>query len=169
MCSDVGYVRATLLVRDGSIQFPSQVVEKIQRYLLQQWSMSHCTYYDSLARGRHTGHTPGARPDACCWIHNTERFAVLDLRNRTAEETVTSPQQQDFTFFLRSIVQFGWNPLKTEINPHYITIQTAPHREHSLDQLVRPTGEYHDRKLQHFSKTSKLKAQIYCAGKMHSL
>jgi hypothetical protein len=55
--SDVRYVRATLLVRDGSIQFPSQVVEKIQRYLLQQRSTSRSTYYDSLAQTSHRTHT----------------------------------------------------------------------------------------------------------------
>lgn len=38
-----------------------------------------------------------------------------------------------------SIVQFACNPLNSETKPHYITIHTAPHREHSLnqkDQLV---------------------------------
>jgi hypothetical protein len=68
------------------------------------------------------------------------------MRNQMAEEAVTSLPQQDFTFFLRYIVQFGRKPLKTEINPHYVTIRTAPQREHSLNPLRRPTVEYHDRK-----------------------
>jgi hypothetical protein len=136
-----GMTRCPLYRRLGRPQARSGRVRKI----------SPTTGFDprtvQLVASRYTDWAIAAPPHSGYWpisllVHCPNfTVSVIDLKNQTAEETVTPLPQQVFTSSLNHIVQFACNPLKAETNPHYATIHTAPHREHSLNPLGRPTGE----------------------------